>query len=119
MYREGNVPPVSEGEMETFLIAVKGARDGKVRCFPADYLNSFPLWTTPPLCLMSAKKRFPLVKVDGCNATGWFERLYDEVNDAIVSPLYMNPGDQIVAWCPVDELCPVSLGATDPQAATE
>ncbi|WEX07521.1 hypothetical protein [Chelativorans sp. AA-79] len=106
-YRAADVsPPVAEGEMETFIVAVRSLREGGTVCFAADYLNRFPLWCSPPSVPGIADRLHPRVYIEDCHATGWFDHIPDEANGAIISPMLLASDQQLVGWCPVDEMAP-------------
>ncbi|WEX08252.1 hypothetical protein [Chelativorans sp. AA-79] len=92
--------------MDTFVVAVMYMESGQVNCFPADYLNDFPLWDDPPDLLKTGDRSRFLAKVQGCNATGWFDHLPDERNGAIISPMHLGEGQRLIGWCPIDDLIP-------------
>ncbi|WP_309085997.1 hypothetical protein [Chelativorans sp.] len=107
-YRDSKeTPPVERGDLETFILAVR-KKDGRIAAFPADYLNDFPLWVGEPE-LPARRGRFRvLAKAEGTNATGWFDHLPDDANDAIISPMTLAPGDELLGWVPVAELTPTA-----------
>ncbi|WEX07508.1 hypothetical protein [Chelativorans sp. AA-79] len=92
--------------METFIVAVRCAENGEIVCFPADYLNGFPLWCRPPRLSKAGSGRYPHVQIDGCNATGWFDHLPDQTNGTIISPMLLGPHQYIVGWCPIEDMAP-------------
>jgi hypothetical protein len=100
---KSGIPEVDSGDLGTFLIATKSKRDGKVRTFPAYYLNRYPLHfeddcgeCTPDNC--SAEN------LDGCPMSGWF---YDESN-LDYENCYYPVSDEVLKWSAIPQYQPES-----------
>ena len=88
------------GTQRTFIVAVRRARSGKVYSWPALYLNGYQLRYEDGGCPCGAECKG---LEDGCPTTGWYTESSEGEYDHNYFPLYMDPGDEMVAWTEVPQ----------------
>lgn len=85
------VPPVKPGHMELFIVAGV-SKEGRKTCYPAYYLNAYPLEYQDDCEERGCPK--DQNHDDGCPTTGWF---YDESNFEYDNCYHPINGD-VIAW---------------------
>ena len=89
----GGVPDVKPGSMKLCIVAGL-SKEGRKTCFPAYYLNAYPLVYEEDCVERGCPKDED--HSDGCPTTGWF---YDESNFEYKN-CYWRIDGEVVAWAP-------------------
>lgn len=90
-FKTDPVPDVKAGNLGTFIIVTRN-KEGRGSCFPAYYLNAYPLQYDEDCAERGCPK--DEVHEDGCPTTGWF---YDESNFEYDN-CYHSISADVIAW---------------------
>lgn len=104
---QGNTPEVKAGGMDTFIIVSRN-KEGRDFCYPAYYLNAYPLNYEEDCADRGCPK--DANHEDGCPTTGWF---YDESNFEYDN-CYHSIAAEVLAWAPLPKAADV-LASLQPQ----
>jgi hypothetical protein len=99
-FAPGDKPEIPAGVQRTFIIVTRN-KDGKEFCFPAHYLNAFPLEYEEDCEDRGCPKDEE--HGDGCPTTGWF---YDESNFEYEN-CYHPISAEVLAWAAVPKAADV------------
>jgi hypothetical protein len=97
LFRDGSeIPDVRKGSYETFIVVTENA-DGKHFCFPADYLNAFPLEYSECQCKGEEEHG------EGCPTTGWFYNNSNYEYEDCFHPI----SARLLRWAPIPKAAEV------------
>ncbi len=96
-FNKAGVPDVKPGDMRSCIVACRSRYDGKVRTYPAVYLNKYPLvWEDGP-CPECPGDDCPAADTGECPTTGWYDNRFHQDYDNYFEPV----SGEVIAWADI------------------